>query len=646
MSSRSSQIVLLGMLCSVIVAASGSCAKPGSGDGDGDTDVDSDSDTDVDSDVDSDSDSDVDSDSDSDSDSDTDVDTDSDTDTDSDVDSDSDADGDCDSVIDLNTDGRAVAHGFSYTTSMAAGSGSMSGSCGGDGNEMVLSFTPTDAGDLVVDTFGSDFDTVLYLRTTCASDASELDCNDDSDLSGDLQSLVESLDGAVPDETVFIVVDSYSEMESGSVVVTARTRLLAGPGEPCDPEGLETRCAGGATCGDDGLCPELPVLGDLAALRLDDDTVRFVGHAEDDAGDATGFDLTFLDAGGDPVVIGFETTLYFDFDEPVTGETEFLAWLTISGFGEFPEIVAVRASVVDAEGLRSEPVAAEITEIDRPALGEACDVERLFDECVDAAVCDRVTALCIPDTPPTLSTVAASRVEPGMYRFVITGSDPEGDVTHYELTFIDSRDADVPCDLDADGVADAVDIPVRFTTPVEGETTFETTTEVTFVDELWGDDLTPATAVGFRVELVDAGRGQSASLFARWPDPAVEACAGELPALTSGVSVTGEPSGTTSLFRGSCGGNGPEVVYRLELAELADVTITTDLPGTEGDTVLYVRSECGNADSELDCDDDAGVTRSLASVLELTALAAGRYYVFVDSYSTGEPFEVRATITP
>jgi hypothetical protein len=122
-------------------------------------------------------------------------------------------------------------------------------------------------------------------------------------------------------------------------------------------------------------------------------------------------------------------------------------------------------------------------------------------------------------------------------------------------------------------------------------------------------------------------------------------CAGPFTALASGTSVvvdlTDAPAGA---FEGSCAGRGPEAIYTLDVPAGADVTITTDLPGTTADSVIYVRSDCADPESEVDCNDDGEEIGP--SLLELTDLAADTYYVFVDTYGLGGPVEVMATVTP
>lgn len=91
-----------------------------------------------------------------------------------------------------------------------AGEGEILGSCGGAGNELAFQWTAPADGLYTLDTFGSAFDTVLYVQDSpCGA---ELACNDDAaDL---LQSQVQIMLAA--GQTIVIVLDSFAPDEGGS----------------------------------------------------------------------------------------------------------------------------------------------------------------------------------------------------------------------------------------------------------------------------------------------------------------------------------------------------------------------------------------------------------------------------------------------
>lgn len=95
----------------------------------------------------------------------------------------------------------------------------------------------------------------------------------------------------------------------------------------------------------------------------------------------------------------------------------------------------------------------------------------------------------------------------------------------------------------------------------------------------------------------------------------------------------GDTTGHTNNTEGSCGGGAGEAVFRLVLFEPSRVILTST--GSSFDSVLYVRSGSCTLGQELACDDDSG--GSWSSLIELTLLQPGTYFVFLDGY-TIDPF--------
>ncbi|MEZ4256136.1 MAG: serine protease [Polyangiales bacterium] len=81
-----------------------------------------------------------------------------------------------------------------------------------------------------------------------------------------------------------------------------------------------------------------------------------------------------------------------------------------------------------------------------------------------------------------------------------------------------------------------------------------------------------------------------------------------------------------SNFLGSCGGLGQDRVWKLELDVRSDVR----LEAAGFDTVLYLRTDCGDAESEVVCRDDSTPPGGGGSRIE-TTLDAGTYFVVLDS---------------
>lgn len=89
------------------------------------------------------------------------------------------------------------------------GHGEITGSCGGQGNELVFAWTAPIEGSYVFDTFGSSFDAVVYLKDgPCGS---ELDCSDDA---GGVQPQVSAF--LRTGQTVTIVLDAFTAEAGGS----------------------------------------------------------------------------------------------------------------------------------------------------------------------------------------------------------------------------------------------------------------------------------------------------------------------------------------------------------------------------------------------------------------------------------------------
>lgn len=82
----------------------------------------------------------------------------------------------------------------------------------------------------------------------------------------------------------------------------------------------------------------------------------------------------------------------------------------------------------------------------------------------------------------------------------------------------------------------------------------------------------------------------------------------------------------TGAFAGSCGGEGPEKLFVFTLTERS--LFSFDLSGESIDGVLFLRSECGDVDSEIGCDDGLN-SDHLSGELD-----AGTYYLFADTYAS------------
>jgi len=114
-----------------------------------------------------------------------------------------------------------------------------------------------------------------------------------------------------------------------------------------------------------------------------------------------------------------------------------------------------------------------------------------------------------------------------------------------------------------------------------------------------------------------------------------------VPDLDRTVEARGNTSDATNSFVASCGNNAgsPDHVFLLEITERGTYELSTAAPPdsmASFDTVLYIRTVCDGALSELECNDDAG--RDGFSLIEIE-LPPGRFFLIVDGFgaeSSGE----------
>lgn len=127
--------------------------------------------------------------------------------------------------------------------------------------------------------------------------------------------------------------------------------------------------------------------------------------------------------------------------------------------------------------------------------------------------------------------------------------------------------------------------------------------------------------------------------------------------------VTGNITAGTGVFVGSCtNGDAPatahrgrEGAYSIELTGTGpyDLTVSTAVTGTAPrDTIVYVRSVCGDETEELGCTDDNPAIMTpmtpgnLQSTVRLTDLEPGTYWVFVELYNAAAgAYALEATLS-
>ncbi len=144
------------------------------------------------------------------------------------------------------------------------------GSCGGSGPEYAINFQAKASGKLDL-TLTADFDTVLYVRSSCLDEASELGCAQEQPWGISERLSLE----VVRDQEVFVFVDGIGR-EAGSFDLTLRLTPqvcldgVLGPLENCEDGNLEDGdgCSSGCRIeGNPGTCPGAPLRVGAASVQ-------------------------------------------------------------------------------------------------------------------------------------------------------------------------------------------------------------------------------------------------------------------------------------------------------------------------------------------------------------------------------------------
>ncbi|MCA9547468.1 MAG: hypothetical protein KC613_23855, partial [Myxococcales bacterium] len=512
---------------------------------------------------------------------------------------------------------------------------------GASGAEALVTFTAPRAGDWRFATEG-ELDTVLYARSACLDEGSELACNDD--IGGEAMLLTSAV--LVPlaaNETIYLVVDLYDGLEPTQVGLTAAI------------------ASGSAPVITDAECYFNPTGGDgFGAVGL-----RISGTDADR--DLAQLGLTALDAAGAPIQ-GPDGPLPRAVFPPVVQSQNGDAYVvTLSLF--YPEGVPAPAQctldLVDEAGRVSAPRTVPAAATPRNG-GGACDPVGALDFCREGQACQAPAGVedpqpgdfrCAASSPPVLETVVAHATEQALGLQVI-GRDAENDVEGIALQLFDDAGNAVfeMSVLLALGQLDAQ--AGRFTgyfASALGEVIPLARAEVAAVDRLGNQsdvvvanfEATPTVGEG---ELCDGdggwalceaplaclagegGFGECAVIGdacpAAWPVVDLNAHAAN-----GGWTFAGDTSAEPNRGgRGSCGGGGNQQVLSFTAPAAGDYRFNIDAVGNENDdTLIFVRTRCQDGMSELVCNDDepGGALRSQADTFVDRDQTV---FVFVDGY--------------
>lgn len=139
----------------------------------------------------------------------------------------------------------------------------------------------------------------------------------------------------------------------------------------------------------------------------------------------------------------------------------------------------------------------------------------------------------------------------------------------------------------------------------------------------------------------------SISVQTRSLQSVAQVCSAATP-ITPGVPVRGDTSGGADYFQATCAGgaHAPDAVHRLSVAQPSRLRIRQSSPNHDG--VIYVRTSCDSAATEILCNDDHGTT---TASMVTGVVQPGEYFIYSDGYGGGQsnavgPFEFVADLAP
>jgi len=463
---------------------------------------------------------------------------------------------------------------------------------------------------------------------------------------------------------------------------------LFSPG--CGGDGKGSSIDGGigdAAVGGDGSRIVMSRPPALSAVRFrqvgrfgDDARIELTGN--DPEGDITSAYVTFGDALGKPV-------LFFDLDgngKPESASNVLPLDTVIEGTSAstttvtlkellrtHAQIAQVKVAFIDATTARSPERDAMLEKQVAGKVGETCDPKFIDNRCDTGLGCKGTApTTCKMGDAPTITRVMYLR-QSDSATIQVEGNDPDDDVATIRLEFMDTKDQPVSIDLDGDGSRESSTFDADAHTASNGGKYF-----YRFESSLNFSEMVAKIAM----TVIDRGGLQSPRTVAALTDPpqrnigqvcdprgfdvcrssaclpgivgaANNRCVAITPARTSACAQakTLEPAKGITTIRGEisfpslydapagCASNDPrlqaERMIKLVLtAPVARVVLSTNNNYTNFDTVLYVVSTCDSTPMLAWCSDDRrGMERPSLAQLELANLAAGTYFIIVDSFN-------------
>jgi hypothetical protein len=420
-------------------------------------------------------------------------------------------------------------------------------------------------------------------------------------------------------------------------------------------------------------------------------TLEFTVTGSDPSGQTTEAQVQLLDASGTPV-IAFDTnwdgmpdsaSKLLHFDASTLGEKTFTQTITLPGlYALAPTIASATVALSNEGGQLGPTLTADLTSQGVDALNAKCDPNEVTDRCAAGMSCQsgssgsssssksssassasKAAPTCHASVAPSLTQVAYyGGANPAQ---LFSGSDPDEDLADITISFLDATGKSLLVDLgdgnpvaqallDAHGSATGTSF-VFASYPATNFTALVPRISAIATDSL-GNSGAPVTAslaaqpthsnggtcdpygiIGCVAGSVCSPGlpsamntcGTVASLqVAKCSAAAATATTGKLAAwgVAGGVSLWDPPIGcaiATEVGR-------PESLVTLKLTQpVNQLTLSTAVPETDFDTILYVLPACASSTAQaLGCNDD---TQGYSSTVTLTNVAAGTYTIVVDS---------------
>jgi len=379
--------------------------------------------------------------------------------------------------------------------------------------------------------------------------------------------------------------------------------------------------------------------------------------------DSAGAPVIAFDTNWDGVLDSDATLLHFD--QSTLGQKTFTSTITLPDlFAGDPNIASAVVALSNVWQELSPSVVAMLDPQTIAALNASCDPDEVSNRCVAGLSCTGTTPTCQPASAPSLTRVAyyGGTVPTEVFE----GADPGGALSSIDVAFLDANGNPVDVDLGDGTLVASISLPANGVT----DPTFSLVNDPaqTFATTVSKISASPTDSLGRVGAAVTADLAtQPLAATARACDPtgligcyATDACspgivgannvcggvatlqaakcAAAPDASTAGMLAAWGVSQGVSLWDPPIGcilptevGH-PEALVTLKLAKAVTMlTVSTGVPETNFDTVLYVLPSCASSSSQaLGCNDDAP-GKGYASTVTLMNVAAGTYTIVVDS---------------